>query len=408
LNLPFFIARRYLFSTRKKNFINVISILSVLGVAIITAAFIIVLSVFNGLEELLKSLNNSFDPEIKIQASLGKSFETSPELLQKIKAVKGVDIITEVIEDYAYARYRDANQVVTIKGVSDNFIQQNRIPEANIVEGELTLNKDGIRYAIVGRGIQYTLSIAINDPMFPLQVFYIKNLKSSGLDASKLYSQKNILPGGVFSIVQNFDENYIIVPLDFAEELLSYGNRRTSLEIKTTKGVNIFNVEEELQKALGKEFNVLNHEEQHKDLYRLLKVEKLFSFLAGTLLLIVGSINIFFSLMMLALDKKKDISVLSSMGANAQVIRNIFLTEGALIAAFGSFLGLAIGGAFCWIQINYGVISMGMETSITQGYPVKVNVLDFVYTMVVISIITFLISIRPAKLASRLVGIKHL
>jgi lipoprotein-releasing system permease protein len=408
LNVSFFIAKRYLFSKRKKNFINIISILSIVGVSFSTAALIIVLSVFNGLEDLLRSLNNSFDPEIRIQATKGKSFEVTPEFIQKIKSIRGVEVVTEVIEDYAYVRYRDANQVVTIKGVSDNFIDQNRIPEENIVEGELKLKDGDTRYAIIGRGIQYTLSIAVNDPMFLLQVYYIKNVKSVGLDPSKLYSKKNIVPGGVFSIVQNFDENYIIVPLDFAQELLNYENKRTSLEVKTKKGFDVFNVEQRLQKAIGNNYIVLNHEEQHQDLYRLLKMEKLFTFLALTLLLLIGSINIFFSLMMLALDKKKDISVLSSMGASDQVIRNVFLAEGALIAGFGAFFGLALGGIFCWLQMQFGIISMGMQTAVTQGYPIKVRAIDFIYTLLVVSAITFIISIRPAILASRSTAVKHL
>jgi lipoprotein-releasing system permease protein len=287
----------------------VISILSMGGVAFITAALVIVLSIFNGLEDLLRSLNNSFDPEIKIVAMQGKSFERSDALLNKIKAVPGVQTVTEVVEDYAYLRYGEAEQFVTMKGVSDNFIEQNRIPEENIVEGELKLKDGNINYAIVGRGVQYTLSIAANEPLYPLQVFYIKNAKSVGLDVSKLYAKKNIIPGGVFSIVQNLDENYILVPLDFALDLLSYGNKRTSLEIKHTAGSDVYQVEEALQTVLGENFSVLNHEEQHKDLYKLLKMEKLFAFLALTLLLIIGSINIFFSLMMLALDKKKDISI---------------------------------------------------------------------------------------------------
>jgi lipoprotein-releasing system permease protein len=408
LNVPFFIARRYLFSKRKKNFINIISILSVAGVAFSTAALIIVLSVFNGLEDLLRSLNNSFDPEIKIAASQGKSFRVDDAFLKKIKSVKGVDIVTEVIEDYAYVRYRDANQVVTIKGVSDNFIEQNRIPKENMVEGDLRLRHGNVEYAIVGRGVQYTLSIAVNDPVFPLQVYYIKNVKSVGLDPSKLYSKKNILPGGVFSIVQNFDENYVIVPLDFAQDLLNYGNKRTSLEIKTKGGTNLYDVEYAIQQIIGSSFQVLNPEEQHQDLYRLLKMEKLFTFLALTLLLLIGSINIFFSLMMLALDKKKDLSVLSSMGANRQIIRNIFLAEGALIAASGAFLGLAMGGIFCWLQTEYGIISMGMQTSVIQGYPIKVKISDFFSTLLVVAAITFVISIRPAVLATRFTGVKYL
>jgi lipoprotein-releasing system permease protein len=408
LNLPFFIARRYLFSKRKANFINIISILSMGGVAFITAALIIVLSVFNGLEDLLRSINNSFDPEIKIQASEGKSFDVSEPMLSKIKAVPGVEVVTEVIENYALARYRDAIQLVTMKGVGDSFLDQNRIPPEAIVEGELKLKENNIPYAIVGRGIQYTLSIAVNEPMYPLQLHYIKNEKSVGLDPSKLYVKKNIMPRGVFSIVQNFDENYVIVPLEFARDLMDYGNRRTSLEIKTRPNVDVFSVENSLQRLLGKNFNVLNYEEQHQDLYKLLKMEKMFTFLALTLLLVIGSINIFFSLMMLALDKKKDISVLSAMGADAAQIRNVFIAEGALIAFLGASIGLALGGIFCWLQLNYGIISMGMETSITQGYPVQVKITDFFYALLVVTIVTFLISAYPAKLASRFAAVKHL
>jgi lipoprotein-releasing system permease protein len=375
------------------------------GVALTTAALVIVLSVFNGLADLLQTINNSFDPEIKIQATRGKSFEVSPELISKIKAVDGVEIVTEVIEDYAYLRYRKANQVVTIKGVGDNFIDQNRIPPENIVEGELKLRDGDINYAIVGKGIQYTLSIAVNDPMFPLEFFYIKNVKPSvTMDPSQYYSKQNIVPGGVFYIVQQFDENYVIVPLQFARDLLNYGNKRTSLEVKTKEGRSIFSVEEEIQQALGGSFTVMNHEEQHQDLYRLLKMEKLFAFLALTLLLVIGSINIFFCLMMLALDKKKDISVLSSMGASQQMVRNIFLAEGVLIAALGAFFGLVLGGFLCWLQITYGLISMGMETSVTQGYPIKVKWTDFLLTLGVVALITTLISFRPAKLASSLIG----
>jgi lipoprotein-releasing system permease protein len=371
------------------------------GVAFTTAALIIVLSVFNGLEDLLRTLNNSFDPEIKVQPTTGKSFEFTPEMLSKIKSVNGVAYVTEVIEDYAYVRYREANQIVRLKGVSDNFIEQKRIPEENKVEGELRLRKDSVRYAILGRGVQYTLSAAVNEHLFPLQVFHIKNVKANTLDPTQMYSKLNIMPGGVFSIVQNFDENYVIVPLDFAQELMNYNNKRTSLEIKTNGKSNVYRVEDDLQEILGSAFTVLNHEEQHADLYKLLKIEKLFAFIALTLLLIIGSINIFFSLMMLALDKKKDITILSSMGADQRLVRNIFLVEGGLIAASGAVAGLVMGGIFCWLQLNYGIISMGMESSVTQGYPIKVKFSDFASILAVVSVITFVISIRPAVLASR-------
>ncbi len=395
-------------SRRKTNFINIIAILAVGGIGFSTAALIIVLSIFNGLEDLLQSLNNSFDPEIKIEAREGKTFVSSPALVKQIEEIPGVEVVTEVIEDYAYLRYRDENAVVTIKGVSDSFLKQNRLPKESMVEGDLVLTEGPINYAIIGRGIQYSLSIAANDPVYPLQVFYIRNVSSAGIDPSRMYSRQSITPGGVFSIVQNFDENFVIVPLRFAQSLMEYDDRRTSLEVKTAANADVFRVEDAIQRAIGDDFNVLNHEEQHQDLYKLLKMEKLVTFLSLTLLLLISSINIFFSLMMLALDKKKDIAMLKAMGAHDGQVRNIFLAEGVMIAFSGAFLGLALGIVFYFLQTNYGLISMGMETSVTQGYPIKVKAVDFVFTMLVITLITVLISFKPAKLASRIAASPHL
>ncbi len=407
MNLPFFIAKRYLFSKRKKNFINIISWLSVVVVAFITAALVIVLSVFNGLGDLLRTLNNSFDPEIKIEAVEGKSFEMNDSLLQKIEAIEGVEIVTEVLEDYAYLRYREANQIVTLKGVSENFIDQRRINNS-IVAGKLALRENNIDYALIGRGIEYNLSIVVNDPLFPLQLYYIKNTKLTGLDPSKLYNKRNIVPGAVFSIVQNFDDNYVVVPLNFAQDLMDSGNKRTSLEIKTKAGSDQKQVQEKLKQTLGSKFSVLNHEEQHQDLYRLLNMEKLFTFLAFTLLLGIGAINIFFSLMMLALDKKKDISVLVAMGADGKLIKKIFVSEGLFIAMLGTSCGLILGGALVWLQMHFGFVSMGMETAITEGYPIKPVLSDFLLTLTVVALITMLISLRPAHLAARSAAVEHL
>ncbi len=407
MNLPFFIARRYLLSKRKKNFINIISILSIIGVALSTAALIIVLSVFNGLEELLQSLNNAFDPPIKIESATAKSFAVTNGLRDSIQQIDGVEIVTEVIEDYAYVRYRDANQVITLKGVSPNFIDHHRL-ENSIVQGELKLMEDKIPYAIIGQGVQYKLSVDLTDQTHALQVYYIKNSTGRSLDPSKLYAQKSIMPSGVFSIVTNFDENYILVPLEFAKDLLDYGNKRTSLEIKVVDGYDLYAVQKSLGATLGNSFSVLNPEEQHHDLYRLLKMEKLFTFLALSLLLGIGSINIFFSLMMLAIDKKKDISILAALGADRQLVRRVFLFEGGLISLIGAASGLVLGGLFCWLHINFGIISMGMESSITDGYPMKIVATDFGIIILVVTLITFAISTRPAILAARSVSVQNL
>lgn len=407
MNLPFFIAKRYLFSKRKKNFINIISWLSVVVVAFITAALVIVLSVFNGLGDLLRTLNNSFDPEIKIEAVAGKTFILTDSLLQKIQRIEDVEVVTEVLEDYAYLRYRDANQIITLKGVSENFLDQGRINNS-IVSGKLALTEGEVDYALIGSGIEYNLSVAVNDPMFPLQLYYIKNAKLTGLDPSKLYTRRNIVPGGVFRIVQNFDDNYVIVPLHFAADLMESGNKRTSLEIKGKPDADPAQLQQQLKQMLGDSFAVLNQEEQHKDLYRLLRMEKLFTFLAFTLLLGIGAINIFFSLMMLVLDKKKDISVLMAMGAEASLIRRIFISEGAFIASLGTCSGLLLGGVICWLQMEYSIVSMGMESAVMEGYPIKPVLSDFVLTLVVVSLITFLISLRPAQLAARSAQVQHL
>lgn len=408
MNLSLFIARRYLLSKRKKNFINVISVISVIAVAIISAAIIIVLSIFNGLGDLLHSINNSFDPEIKIEANKGKTFHVNDELIHKIEAIKGVKVVTEVIEDFAIAKYNGANQVVTIKGVGDNFIEQDRIPKESIVEGELLLKKNGVSRALVGYGVKSTLSIALDQDFYPLQLYYVKNEKGPTVDPSKLYNQKNIFPGGVFSIIQNFDESYVIVPLSFAAELLNYSDKRTSLEIKTDGKSSITDVEDRIQAALGDDFNVLNGDEQHEDLYRVLKLEKLFASIAAVLLLIIGSINIYFSLMMLALDKKRDITILASLGADANLLQRVFVTEGLLIAGIGTISGLLFGALIVVLQQNFNLVSMGMDSAVVDGYPVKMVLTDFAYVFVVMTVVTILISSRPASVASRFASVQNL
>lgn len=379
-----------------------------IAVAIISAAIIIVLSIFNGLGDLIHALNNSFDPEIKIEASKGKSFRVDQSLLKKIEAIPGVQIVTEVIEDYAYAKYNNATQVVKIKGVSDNFIKQNRIPPESLVEGELRLKKGGIPRALIGYGVRNTLSISLEEDFHLLQLYYVKNVKSGVLDPSKLYTQKGILPIGVFAIIQNFDENYVIVPLEFAKDLLNYENKRTSLEVKTNNVADIDHVEQTIQQALGKDYNVLNPEEQHEDVYRVLKLEKLFASIAAILLLIIGSINIYFSLMMLALDKKRDITILASMGADSSLLKKIFITEGLLIAGIGTSLGLIAGAGIVLLQQNFSLVSMGMNSSVVDGYPVKMALWDFIYVFFVMSIVTIGVSSRPAVLASRFTSVQNL
>jgi lipoprotein-releasing system permease protein len=431
VNLSFFIARRYFLSKRKKNFINFISVLSMLGVAFATAALIVVLSVFNGLGELMRSLYTAFDPQLKIEAVRGKSFEFTDSLQAKIKQVEGVDILTEVIEDYVYIRYRqpdampaeagyedesmqhyqmpkgEAEMVVTMKGVSDNFIDQHRLDD-HIVAGEPKLHHKNLPAAIIGRGISNTLSVSIENDFVPLRIYYVKTPKGSVINPASMYAQQLAIPTAVFTIEKNYDENFIFVPLEVARELMSYGNKRTSLEIKLKDGVDVYRAQNDLVKTLGGSFRVLTNDEQHRELYRILRIEKLFMALAFTLLIAIASINIFFSLMMLVIDKKKDISILASLGAAPALIQKIFVSEAFVISSIGASIGLVTGALLCWLQSNVGLVGMGMENAVVSDYPVKIVMTDFFFVALVIIVITAAIAWLPARAASKSVEARML
>jgi lipoprotein-releasing system permease protein len=399
MNVSFLIAKRYFFSRKKRNIISIISNIAMIGVAVGSMALIIVLSVFNGLEDLIRAIYSSFDPDLKISAAEGKSFETDTEFMNRIRRTPGVYVVSEIIEDNALLRYNDRQMVVKMKGVSENFFEQNEI-DTNIVEGHHKLFSDDTNYALVGRGVQYQLSIRPGNQFVPLQFMYPRNTKFNPLNPEGAFNNLNILPGGAFAIERQYDDAYVFVPLNFAEELLEYGRRRTSLEIKVDPEFNTEQVKRSLQKLLGPEFKIQNSDEQHTSLLRAVKVEKLFVFITFAFILLIASLNIFFSLSMLVIDKKKDIAILASMGATAKTIRNIFLLEGALVACIGAAYGLSMGMLVCNLQQTFGLVSMGMATSVVEAYPVKMQVEDFIMTGAAIIVITILVSIRPALKAA--------
>ena len=400
MNFSLFVARKYFWSGKKKMFINVISIISMFLVTVGTAVLIIVLSVFNGLEDLLRSLHNHFDPEIQVTALRNKSFRTNPFMIDSLGNIEGVGIVTEVIEDNAYVKYRDAEMVVTVKGVSDNFIDHHRMDD-NIVEGRLLFELDGVNYAVIGRGVQHMLSVSTENEYYALQLFYPKKLRPGLIDPSRDLKRMNIMPGGVFAIEKQYDETYVFVPLSFAQELLDYDNRRTSLEIKADAGYGTKEVIERIKAFLGPDFKVLNNEEQHAGILRAVKIEKMFVFITFSAILLIASVNIFFSLTMLAIDKKKDVAVLFSMGATQSIVRKVFIYEGLIISITGTIIGMGLGWLICWIQMNYGLVSMGLENAVVANYPVKLEAQDFVLTAACMFLITICISYRPAFIAAR-------
>ncbi|MDI1321647.1 MAG: FtsX-like permease family protein [Algoriphagus sp.] len=408
MNLSYFIAARYFRSKKKRNFITVLSTISMIGVAVGTMALVIVMSVFNGLEDLIKSLFASFDAELKIEVVEGKSFLTNEEWLDSIRNLEGVAILTEVIEDNALLDYNGNQMVARIKGVSDNFLDQGRFSKG-FFWGDTTLGNELRPAAILGRGVGFFLSVNLEDVNVPLKIFYPKAPRSAAsIDPTQLYASGILDPVAFFSVERQFDDEYVIAPLAFTRDLLNYGDKRTSLEIKVADGMSINEVQSRLKAHLGPKFLVKNTDEQHAGLLRTVKLEKLFVFLTLTFILAIASFNIFFSLSMLAIEKKKDIAVLKAMGAPDRLIRSIFLKQGAMIAISGATIGLILGYFVCWMQEIFGLVSLGISSAVVDAYPIKIVWSDFLWISLAVIAITLVASWRPAWIASQVDTVKEL
>ncbi len=378
------------------------------GVAISTMALVAVMSVFNGLEDLIRGLFSSFDSELQVTPVAGKSFVATEDWLNAIRKVEGVEVITEVIEDNALLEYRGNQHIARVKGVSDNYFDHERFSKGYFW-GDTTLGTALRPGAILGRGVAFALSVNLDDINSVLQIYYPKAPKSAAsLDPNQLYAAGQVEPRGFFSIEQGVDNEYILVPLGFFRDLLNYGQKRTALELKVASGHSISTVQQAVQAHLGTEFAVKNADEQHATLIRTVKLEKLVVFLTLTFILALASFNIFFSLSMLAIEKKKDLAVLKSMGAKNSLIRGIFLKQGALIAFSGAFLGLILGLLLVGAQEKFGLISLGIASGVVDAYPVRIHWPDLGWISFAVVTITLLASWRPAWIAAQVNPIDEL
>ena len=395
MNFPYFVAKRYFFSKKKKNFIHIISILSVAVIAVGTASLIFTLSIFNGLENLLKSIYVTFESDLVVLPTYGKSFELEEVDVTKIKNVDGVLGVGETIEDNVLIRYKNAQKVVRMKGVDTTFVVFNKMKQS-ITSGKFVLTENNIGFAIIGRGIQYDLSLNLTHDLYPLQLYYPRNISPGTVSAQKMFNIQNINPGGVFALEKYYDENYIFIPLSYAERLTHYGNKRNSLDIYLSEEANIHYVKSTIAEQLGDDFTIKSSEELHSDLYKVIKIEKLFVFFIFSAIIGIASINIFFALTMLVIEKQKDISVLIAQGASHNIIRHIFLYEGCIVSFMGAGIGLVIGLIMSFLQKQYGIIGMGLESAIINSYPIEVLFWDVFYTVLIIIMIGFFMSIQPA------------
>jgi lipoprotein-releasing system permease protein len=371
-------------------------------------ALVAVMSVFNGLEDLIRGLFSSFDSELQVTPVAGKSFVATEVWLNGIREVEGVEVITEVIEDNALLEYRGNQHIARVKGVSDNYFDHERFSKGYFW-GDTTLGTATRPGAILGRGVAFALSVNLDDINSVLQIYYPKAPKSAAsLDPNQLYTAGQVEPRGFFSIEQGVDNEYILVPLDFFKDLLSYGQKRTALELKVASGYSISSVQQAVQTHLGTEFAVKNADEQHATLIRTVKLEKLVVFLTLTFILALASFNIFFSLSMLAIEKKKDLAVLKSMGAKNSLIRGIFLKQGALIAFSGAVLGLILGLLLVGAQEKFGLISLGISSGVVDAYPVRIHWPDLGWISLAVVTITLLASWRPAWIAAQVDPLEEL
>ena len=386
--LELFIARRYLFAKKSHHAINIISGISVLGVAVATMAMVVTLSVFNGFQDLVADLFTAFDPELLVTPKDGQTIDAKDKDLLWLKKSDVVEVYTPVLEGQALVVEGGKQQVVTIKGVTDNVTKQGHIEDILYGEGHFCLHADILEYGILGIQLAQQLGLPANFEN-PLQVYAPKpgERVNIGNPMSSFNHDELQSPGVVFMVRQaKYDANYILTSLQFAQKLFDREGKVSSVELKLKEGLKTDKVKEQLKAQLGERFKVEDRYEQQNDVFRVMRIEKLISYLFLSFILLVACFNIIGSLSMLMIDKRQDIQTLRSLGANDSQICTIFRLEGHIISLAGALLGLVLGGVLCWIQQEYGIVRMGDSEGsfIIDTYPVSVYWTDILLVLVTV------------------------
>lgn len=399
MNLPFYIARRYLFSKKSHNAINVISFISVCGIAIATMAMVCTLSIFNGFTKLVSDSFSLMDPDLLVVPAKGKVFDPTDPKVLKIKALSEIEITSETIEENALAKYRENQQPIIVKGVSDNFRQMADLDHL-MMDGAFSLREGDVDFCVAGVGVAVRLQLRA-DNITPLELFSPKrDVRVNLANPSNAFTQVYSYPAGIFSLRQaKYDENMIIVSLDLARELFRYDKEVSSLEIKLKDPSNTNRTEQKIQEILGDDYIVKNRFEQQADSFRMVNIEKWVTFLILAFILVIAVFNVVGSLSMLIIDKGDDIRMLRNMGANNKLITRIFLIEGWLISFTGAISGLVIGVILCLLQEHFGLLKLGQSpgTFIIEAYPVAVSLSDIFFIFLTVCLIGFLIVLYPVN-----------
>jgi len=392
------IARRYLFGKKTTNAINIITGISVLGIAIGTAALILILSVFNGFESLIKDFVDDFNPDLKISLVEGKRFSCSDSLYQAIDNIEGVDLVSRTIEEVALFEYNGLQEAGVIKGVDHLFGKVTSI-DSTIKQGEYVIESENDYFAVTGYGLARKLSMNIDDFRTTLSIWLPKRKKSSALD--KPFITKDILPAGFFSIQNDKDHQYVITSIDLIEGLLKTKGQISALEIKVNSDIDESTIKSNIAAVLGDNYKIQNRYEQEETYFKVMNIEKYMSLLIGSFTILLVAFNLIGSLWMIVLEKKKDIAILRSMGSTAKNIQSLFMKEGIMITLLGLLMGIGLSILIYLIQVNYGIISMS-GIQIIEAYPVELRWMDFVLVVCIVFVIGCLASILPSKKAAKI------
>lgn len=396
-----YIAKRYLFSKKSTNAINIISGISVVGVAVATMALVVTLSVFNGFHDLVASLFTSFDPQLKVAPVKGKSVAADDTLLLKIKQLPEILVATETVEDQALAMYGERQAMVMIKGVEDNFDSLTNIRQILLGDGTFELKAAEMSYGILGIQLAENLGTGYYYQT-PLRIFAPKRegqlnmaMPTEGFVEDELYS-----PSVLFYVKQSkYDANYIITNIAFARNLFGQQGMLSALELRVKPDCNISDVKKKIKAIAGERFHVKDRFEQQEDTFKIMKIEKLIAYIFLTFILIVACFNIIGCLSMLILEKKNDIITLRNLGANDKQIARIFLFEGWMISAGGALIGIIIGLILCWLQQTFGLIGLGRSSGsfIVDAYPVSIHLQDVLLIFVTVITVGLLSVWYPVK-----------
>lgn len=404
MNFPFYIARRYLFSKKSHNAINVISTISVCGVALATLALVCTLSVFNGFQDLVTTFFTAFDPQLKITAVRGKVFDGQDKRVLQLKKMPDVEVYSESLEDNVMVQYQGRQAMAVVKGVEDNFDQLTPIDSILFGRGDLLLHDEVVDYAIPGIQLLSTLGSGIRF-LDPLEIYAPRRgAKVNMANPSTAFVTGNLFSSGlVFAVNQEkYDASYILTSIDFARRLFQYTTEVSAINLKLKAGADTDAVKKHIQDLLGDDFLVQDRYEQQADTYRIMEIEKLISYLFLTFILMIACFNVIGSLSMLIIDKRDDVVTLRNLGASDRQIVRIFLFEGRMISFFGAFAGVVLGLLLCWLQQEYGLIALGSSGSfVIDAYPVSVHASDVLLIFITVLLIGFLSVWYPVRFLSK-------